>query len=155
MKGYFIPPANEVWGKVMFLHLSVSHSVQGGSLYDVTSCLAAWSHVPSGGGLCLWSHVPSRRGLCPGGSLCLGVFSVQRSLSGREFLSGRPPPYGEERAVRILLECFLLLSYFSMAAIIPDFRLICLRFSKDRSLGQCSMRKPQAHRHTSVCTILS
>ena len=23
-------PANEVWGKVMFLHLSVSHSVHGG-----------------------------------------------------------------------------------------------------------------------------
>ena len=22
----FLPPANEVWGKVMFLHLSVSHS---------------------------------------------------------------------------------------------------------------------------------
>ena len=26
----FIPPANEVWGKVMFLHLSVSYSVHGG-----------------------------------------------------------------------------------------------------------------------------
>ena len=23
----YLPPANEVWGKVMFLHLSVSHSV--------------------------------------------------------------------------------------------------------------------------------
>ena len=26
----FLPPANEVWGKVMFLHLSVSHSVHSG-----------------------------------------------------------------------------------------------------------------------------
>ena len=26
----FLPPANEVWGKVMFLHLSVSHSVHRG-----------------------------------------------------------------------------------------------------------------------------
>ena len=26
-----LPPANEVWGKVMFLHLSVSHSVHMGS----------------------------------------------------------------------------------------------------------------------------
>ena len=25
-----LPPANEVWYKVMFLHLSVSHSVHGG-----------------------------------------------------------------------------------------------------------------------------
>ena len=25
-----LPPANEVWGKVMFLHLSVSHSVHSG-----------------------------------------------------------------------------------------------------------------------------
>ena len=83
------------------------------------------------------------------GVLCAEV-SVWEGVSVRE-----TPRYGEERAVRILLECFLLLSYFSMAAIIPDFRLICLRFSKDRSLGQCSMRKPQAHRHTSVCTILS
>ena len=31
------PPANEVWGKVTFLHLSVSHSVHGGC-YEVTSC---------------------------------------------------------------------------------------------------------------------
>ena len=26
----FLPPANQVWGKVMFLHLSISHSVHGG-----------------------------------------------------------------------------------------------------------------------------
>ena len=26
----FLPPANEVWGKVMFLHLSVIHSVHEG-----------------------------------------------------------------------------------------------------------------------------
>ena len=26
----FLPPANEVWSKVIFLHLSVSHSVHGG-----------------------------------------------------------------------------------------------------------------------------
>ena len=40
---------SEVWGQVMFLH------VEGWkvSLYDVTSCLAACSHVPSGGSLSL------------------------------------------------------------------------------------------------------
>ena len=37
---------NKVWGKLVFLHLSVSHSVHEGVL---TSCLAAWSHVPSRG----------------------------------------------------------------------------------------------------------
>ena len=31
---------NEVWGKVMFSEVSVHHSVQGVSLYDVTICLA-------------------------------------------------------------------------------------------------------------------
>ena len=60
----------------------------GGSLYDVTSCLAAWSHVPSGGSLSLVT--------CSFGGLYLGVsvqgVSVWGSLSGgslsRGFLSG-------------------------------------------------------------------
>ena len=78
----------------------------GGGLYDVTSCLAVWSHVPSGG-LCLWSHVP------PGG----GVFLSRRGgLSGgasvRETPLDRDPPpvYGKELAVRILLECILVVN---------------------------------------------
>ena len=89
------------------------HSVHsgGGSLYDVTSYLAARFHIPSRG-LCLWFHVPSGGlypgGHCPGGhcpgGLCLGVsaqgISIQGSLSRgvsgwgvsvRESLSGRPP----------------------------------------------------------------
>ena len=28
----FFPPANKVWGKLMFLHLSVSHSVHRGGV---------------------------------------------------------------------------------------------------------------------------
>ena len=41
----FLPSAKEVWGKVMFSQAFVCP--RGGvSLYDVTSCLAAWSHVP-------------------------------------------------------------------------------------------------------------
>ena len=47
-----LPRANAVWGKVMFLHTSVILST-GGGLYDVTSWLAAWSHVPSRGSLSL------------------------------------------------------------------------------------------------------
>ena len=57
-----------------------------GVLYDVTSCLAAWSHVTLGGG-----------GLSRG-------FSV-KGVSVREI----PHLYSEERAVHILLECFLVL----------------------------------------------
>ena len=41
-------------------HVCYSVHRDGGSLYDVTSCLAVWSHVPSEGGLCLWSRVPSK-----------------------------------------------------------------------------------------------
>ena len=123
-------------GKVTFLHLSVSHSVHRKgveSLHGVTSCLAAWSHVPSGGGPLSW------RGLCLGGSLSRGVsvprslsrgVSVWGSLSGRSPqkehgtrdrdppgqrpldrnpLGQRPPPlYGKEQAVCILLECILV-----------------------------------------------
>ena len=57
--------------KVIFSEACVSHFVDGGrgSLYDVTSCLAAWSYVHS-------------RGLCMG-FLCLGGVSVQGvSLEG-------------------------------------------------------------------------
>ena len=70
-----------------------------GSLYDVTSCLAVWSHVHSGGFLsvapCSFQGVSIQGGLCPGGG----------SLSGR-------PPYSEERAVCILLECILVCECF-------------------------------------------
>ena len=45
----------------------------GGSLYDVTFCLAAWSPVPSRG-LCPWSHVPSRGG---------GSLTIRAVKSGR------------------------------------------------------------------------
>ena len=89
-----------------------SHSVHRGSLYDVTSCLAAWSHVPSG---CLGVFVsypmflPGRwlggslsrgvsvsgglfRGLCPGVSVQerVSVVSVQQGSlsSGGLFVQG-------------------------------------------------------------------
>ena len=76
-----LPPANEVWGKVMFLHLSVILFTGGGS---------RWVYLGGGEG-----------GLCPGGS-----------LSG-EGLCQEDPPYGKERAVRILLECILVILMFT------------------------------------------
>ena len=57
--------------QMKFLHVSVILST-GESRYDVTSCLAAWSYVPSGEG-------DLSRILCPGG-LCLGC-SSRGSLS--------------------------------------------------------------------------
>ena len=62
----------------------------GGSLYDVTSCLVAWSHVPSRG-VSVSGPMFLRGGLCQGEPL------------------DRDPPYGEEWAVRILLECILVM----------------------------------------------
>ena len=56
-------------------------------------------------------------GLCPEAGLCPGVVSVQGGLCpGGSLSRGLPdsdpldkdPPYGEGRAVRILLECFLV-----------------------------------------------
>ena len=67
----------------------VSHSVQRGrgSLYDVTSCLAAWSHVPWGGGVSVSS--PMFLGV---GSLPQVLCSFQGvSVSGTMFLPGGSP----------------------------------------------------------------
>ena len=95
MGTYLLPPANEVWGKVLFLHLFVC---QGGLC--MTS-LPVWLPGPMFllGSLCLWYHVPSGglcqgdRGLCPG-NFCPGVsLSIRISLGGgalsRGSVSGR------------------------------------------------------------------
>ena len=84
---YIFTTGKRSWGKVMFSQACVSHSVQsgeGGSLYNVTFCLAAWSHVPSGG-LCLWSNVPSRgrslsRDLCPDQCELTGKVSKENQI---------------------------------------------------------------------------
>ena len=78
-------PGSDIWWPKMETCSNLfSGGPQGGSLYDVTSYLAACSHVPSGGGLCL-GEVLSKGSLSRGG-LC----------------------QGEERVLRILLECFLV-----------------------------------------------
>ena len=56
------------------------------------------------------------RGLCPGGfclrGLCLGGSLSEGSLSVGGLCHG-DPPYGNEQAVRILLECILVDKCFS------------------------------------------
>ena len=84
-----LPPANVVWGKVMFLHMSVILST-GGSLYDVTSCLAA------GGVLC-----PRR--VSVRGWVCVQGVCVQEGLCQEH-----PTLYDKEQSVRILLKCILV-----------------------------------------------
>ena len=78
-----LQPTNEVWGKVIFSQACLS--VHGG-------CLCP------GGGVSVKGGSLSRGGSLSGGSL------------PREPLSGRPP-YGKERAVRILLDCILVPNY--------------------------------------------
>ena len=66
-----LPPANEIWGKVMFLHLSVSHSVHRRGV-----CLWVWRGggcLPLGlGGVCL----SVQGGLGVGCDDCLWVWVV-------------------------------------------------------------------------------
>ena len=59
----------------------------GRGLYDVTSFLAAWSHVPSRG-VCLWSHVPFRGGLPDRDPPPCTVKSGQYASYWNAFLSG-------------------------------------------------------------------
>ena len=79
------------------------------SLYEVTSCLDAWSHVPSRG-----VSVSDPRFL-PGRSLSgVGIYvqgvSLSRGLSVWDTPRQRPM-YGKERAIHILLEFFLISDY--------------------------------------------
>ena len=97
MSGCLLPPANEVWGKVIFLHLSVI-LFTGGCLVprgDAWSRGSAWS----GGGGCLVAEA----GLLPGG----GAWSRGSALGG--CLVETPTRRLLLRVVRILLECILVL----------------------------------------------
>ena len=71
----------------MFLHVSVILFIggRGESLYDVTSCLASWPHVPSRGSLSLvpcsfWGVVSVRRGVSVHRGLCQERISVRWGL---------------------------------------------------------------------------
>ena len=131
-----LPPANEVAGPWCFYTcLSVILFTGDGSLYNVTSCLVAWSHVPSAGFLSL---VPcSFQGVSVSGPMFLlgslsRVVSLTKTPLDRDHPGRRPPIYrppdrdcpwtetppdrdsldGKERVVRILLECILVLKLF-------------------------------------------
>ena len=92
----FLPPANEVWGKVLLINLSLSRgSLSRGALSRGLS--------PEGS--------VSRRAFWPEGSLSRGSLargvSIQ-GVSGQGPLSGRPLQSSNKQAVCILLECILV-----------------------------------------------
>ena len=105
MVNYVITGRNEVVAKVMILHLSVSHSVHRGCV-----CLL----LVGRGGVCSWSLgivclllVPGGLGKHPlGRHPPLGRHSLGRHPPGRHPLPTRDT--GNERPVRILLECILV-----------------------------------------------
>ena len=85
----FTASKQKLWEGIVFTHVCLFVGGDNRSLCDVTSCLAAWSYVPSGGGLCAWSHVPSigvsimgGGGVSVQGDLCPGE---EVSVQGRMF----------------------------------------------------------------------
>ena len=135
-----LPPANEVWGNVMF-YTSLSVILFTVGFYDVTSCLADWgslSLVPHSFQavsvrVSLSREALSRRGVSVSGvsvqegSLCPGVdslprVSVQGNLCVRGVSVGRPLPQSEKQAVRILLECFLVFTQSNIQSVVIRYR---------------------------------
>ena len=91
----FLPPANVVWGNVIFLHLSVILFTGG--------CLVPGGLLPGGGGT--WSGV-GVPGL--GWGAWSRVVCSQGGVPGLGVAWGDPPGWLLLRAVRILLECILI-----------------------------------------------
>ena len=103
MPRVFLPPANEVWGKVIFLHLFVILFTGVGGGGGIPACIAGGipACLAAGGGAipaCIAGGIPACLavgGACSGGSAPGGGW---RKSPGRLQL----------RAVRILLECILV-----------------------------------------------
>ena len=95
-----LPSTNEVWSKVIFLHLSVSHSVHGGGGGCIPAC--NW-----------WAHR-------------LGRHPQADTLLLQADTPGQTPPLADtpladtprrqlKWAVRVLLDCIAFLSFFVFA----------------------------------------
>ena len=104
---------NEVWGKVIFLHLSVILFTRGGSTWEGTP----WQvhplgrHIPPGLGTPLGPGTPLA-GTPPGRYTPLGIYTPWDQIhlprtryTPEQCMLGDT---GNKRAVRILLECILV-----------------------------------------------
>ena len=80
-----LPPANEVWGKVIFSQACVKNSVQG-------VCACSWG--PPGPGVCLLLGVPSRGGGAWSGGLVPGRGPGPYSRGKLRGIRPSPPPDG-------------------------------------------------------------
>ena len=109
-----LPPANDVCEGYVFTGVCLSMGGSGGVPVSVHGgfCPGMGGLCPGGGGLsrgwgvCIGGGESLSRGwgVSVQGGLCPGWGSLSRGS-----LSWRPPsPYGNERAVRILLECILV-----------------------------------------------
>ena len=104
---FYYCPTNEFCDKVLFLHLSVSHSV----------------HIGEGGGLphCMLGYTPPVRSDTP-----LGRHPMNRHPLGRNTPLGKHPlpsntmGHGQQVAVCILLECILVQDTFDMGQSHPN-----------------------------------
>ena len=91
-----LPPANEVWGKVMFSEASVSHSVHGGGV-----CLRGRVYLQEGS---------ASRGVCLRGPVSRGVFPPQMGYYGIQLTAGGAHPAGMHSCLTIFLQqnCMIL-----------------------------------------------
>ena len=87
LRNLLLPPANEVWGKVIFSQACVKNSVHRGDACSRVGAVPAPGGVPGlGGGACSQGGACSRGGACSLGScLALGVPAL-------EGVPGRDPP---------------------------------------------------------------
>ena len=99
----YLPPANEVWGKVIFSQVCVKNSVHGGVYLGR---YPPHQVHPPGPGTPPWASTPPRPGTSPD--------QVHPPGPGTPPRPGSPPEQcmlgdtGNKRAVRILLECILV-----------------------------------------------
>ena len=107
----FLPPANELWGKVIFSEACVENSVHKGWRGWVSAAgeVSALGEVPGPGwGVCFQGIACSQGCLLPERGACLGggVCSQRGVCSGVP--GGHPPRQLLLQAVHILLECILV-----------------------------------------------
>ena len=105
---WFLPPANEVWGKVKFY-----------------TCLSFCSHGGQHPGKSTFKGV-YLQGCLPPGVVCLWGVCIHGGLD-------RPPNEPEKRAVRILLECFLVKIFISVTMWLVVPSTLHTRFSLTRT----------------------